>query len=71
MCKQTKHSPGLRAFLYDAKRLAVSNQYITAHAPLQLYYAALILAPSESIIRRQFEEQMPSWIELKSKVQAQ
>ena len=39
-------------------------------APLQLYCSALIFAPRNSIIRRQFEDYIPDWIQLKPKVQA-
>lgn len=31
-------------------------------APLQLYYSGLIFAPRTSIIRREFEEELPNWI---------
>jgi WD40 repeat protein len=39
-------------------------------APLQLYCSALVFAPRNSIIRRQFEDYIPDWIQLKPKVQA-
>ena len=39
-------------------------------APLQLYCSALVFAPRNSIIRRQFKDYIPDWIQLKPKVQA-
>jgi WD40 repeat protein len=38
--------------------------------PLQLYSSALVFALEKSIVRRQFEESIPPWIQRKSKVQA-
>jgi len=39
-------------------------------APLQLYCSGLIFAPGESVIRRQFEECIPAWIQSLPTVQA-
>lgn len=39
-------------------------------APLQLYCSALVFAPQKSIVRREFEEYIPFWIQNKPKVQA-
>ncbi|TVY73353.1 Vegetative incompatibility protein HET-E-1, partial [Lachnellula suecica] len=55
-------SPNLHAFIYDAKRFALYNQSVVEQAPLQLYCAALLFAPTNSIIRRQFEDCIPHWI---------
>jgi WD40 repeat protein len=38
-------------------------------APLQLYCSAFIFAPEKSIVRKQFENYIPSWIFRKPKVQ--
>ncbi len=38
-------------------------------APLQLYCSALVFAPEKSIVRRQFEEYIPPWIQRKPRVQ--
>jgi len=43
---------------------------VIEQAPLQLYCSALVFAPRNSIIRRQFEHYIPDWIQLKPKVQA-
>ena len=37
-------------------------------APLQLYCAALLFAPKNSIIRRRFEDCIPHWIQLKPSI---
>ena len=38
-------------------------------APLQLYCSALIFAPEKSIVRRQFKKCIPTWIQIKPRVQ--
>ncbi|KAG4439200.1 hypothetical protein IFR05_005321 [Cadophora sp. M221] len=63
-------SPNLRAFIYDAKRFALYNRSVIEQAPLQLYCSALIFAPENSIIRRQFERSIPTWIQWKTGVGA-
>ncbi|KAF4626337.1 hypothetical protein G7Y89_g11822 [Cudoniella acicularis] len=63
-------SPNLYAFIYDAKRFALYNRSIIEKTPLQLYCSALVFAPGNSIVRRQFEGCIPDWIQLKPKVQA-
>ncbi|KAK4865268.1 hypothetical protein LT330_001891 [Penicillium expansum] len=49
-------------FLHDAKRFILKNVHIVDQAPLQVYCAALIFAPETAIIRRQFQEELPTWI---------
>ncbi|KAH9203237.1 hypothetical protein DL95DRAFT_529729 [Leptodontidium sp. 2 PMI_412] len=63
-------SPNLHAFIYDTRRFAVYNRSAIEQAPLQLYCSALIFAPERSIVRRQFEGYIPTWIQMKPKVQA-
>jgi WD40 repeat protein len=43
---------------------------VIEQAPLQLYCSALAFAPEKSIVRREFEEYIPPWIQKKPKVQA-
>ncbi|KAH8674500.1 WD40-repeat-containing domain protein [Tricladium varicosporioides] len=62
-------SPNLYAIVHDAKRFALYNRAVIKQAPLQLYCSALVFAPEKSIVRRQFEECIPPWIERKPKVQ--
>ncbi|KAL2048193.1 hypothetical protein N7G274_000104 [Stereocaulon virgatum] len=63
-------SPRLYNFIYDAKRFVLYNRSNIERAPLQLYCSALVFAPENSIIRKQFEEYIPPWILRKPKVQA-
>ncbi|THX74193.1 WD40 repeat-like protein [Aureobasidium pullulans] len=44
----------IRAFVHDAKRFVLQNQYILDMSPLQMYYSALMFSPNHSIIRRKF-----------------
>ncbi|KAH8650245.1 hypothetical protein BGZ60DRAFT_569566 [Tricladium varicosporioides] len=56
-------SPHLHAFVHDAKRSVIEQ------APFQLYCAALLFAPENSIVQRRFGDCIPHWIQLKPKVQ--
>ncbi|KAH9203212.1 hypothetical protein DL95DRAFT_399572, partial [Leptodontidium sp. 2 PMI_412] len=58
-------SPNLHAFIHDAKRFALYNRSVIEQAPLQLYCSALIFAPKRSIVRRQFEGYIPTWMQRK------
>jgi WD40 repeat protein len=42
---------------------------VVEQAPLQLYCSSLIFAPVKSIVRTQFEECIPAWIQTQPKVQ--
>ncbi|THY70618.1 WD40 repeat-like protein [Aureobasidium pullulans] len=44
----------IRAFVHDAKRFVLRNQYIIDKSPLQMYYSALMFSPTRSIIRQKF-----------------
>ncbi|KAI8628847.1 quinon protein alcohol dehydrogenase-like superfamily [Xylariaceae sp. FL1651] len=55
-------SPQLYAFVKDAERFIVFNRATIEKTPLQVYYSALVFAPQQSLIRKQFEQEMPSWI---------
>ncbi|KAH6699976.1 heterokaryon incompatibility protein-domain-containing protein, partial [Leptodontidium sp. MPI-SDFR-AT-0119] len=63
-------SPDWHAFIYDTKRFVLYNRSAIEKAPLQLYCSALVFAPKNSVIRRNFEGRIPDWIQLKPKVQA-
>ncbi|KAI9771952.1 MAG: hypothetical protein M1839_002585 [Geoglossum umbratile] len=65
-----KKSPNLHAFIYDSKRFILYNRSIIEQAPLQTYCSALMFTPEESIVRKQFENHIPSWICKKPRVQA-
>ncbi|TIA68970.1 WD40 repeat-like protein [Aureobasidium pullulans] len=47
-------STQIRAFVHDAKRFVLRNQYIIDMSPLQMYYSALMFSPTRSIIRQKF-----------------
>ncbi|KAG4442537.1 hypothetical protein IFR05_001949 [Cadophora sp. M221] len=66
---QFDRSPGLSAFIHDARRFAVSNRSIIEQAPLQVYCSALVFAPENSIVRKAFEKCIPSWIQTKPRVE--
>ncbi|KAJ5719713.1 hypothetical protein N7493_007291 [Penicillium malachiteum] len=62
-------STGLAAFLQDAKRFVLKNRQVVDEAPLQLYCTGLIFAPQQSIIRREFKSERPTWISQLPKVE--
>ena len=55
-------------FLNDAMRFILANVSTIQDAPLQTYCSALTFAPEKSVIRRTFQDDIPSWISLKPKV---
>ncbi|KAF1815014.1 hypothetical protein P152DRAFT_392310 [Eremomyces bilateralis CBS 781.70] len=63
------HCPRLSEFIQDAKRFVLFNQPVLECAPLQVYYSALIFAPAMSIVRRQFNDRIPRWIQRLPKVE--
>jgi WD40 repeat protein len=63
-------SPNLRSFVRDAKRFVLYNRSMIEVTPLQTYCSALIFAPEDSIVRKQFENDIPKWICQKPTVQA-
>ncbi|KAH0563496.1 hypothetical protein GP486_001931 [Trichoglossum hirsutum] len=65
-----KKSPNLHAFVHDSKRFILYNRSIIEEAPLQAYCSALLFSPKESVVRKQFENHIPSWICKKPRVQA-
>ncbi|RDW62302.1 hypothetical protein BP6252_11735 [Coleophoma cylindrospora] len=66
---RTENSPDLYAFVYDTMRFALYNRFVLEQAPLQLYCSSLIFAPAKSIVRRQFEKNIPTWIRKRPTVQ--
>ncbi|KAJ5289111.1 WD40-repeat-containing domain protein [Penicillium angulare] len=58
--KDTAYST-LSHFLQDAKRFIFKNSQIADRAPLQIYYSGLIFAPRNSIVRKQFDADLPDW----------
>ncbi|KAE8376302.1 hypothetical protein BDV26DRAFT_294231 [Aspergillus bertholletiae] len=55
----------IQRLIHDARRFVVSFKSVFEEAPLQIYASALLFAPQESIVRREFEEEIPAWISQK------
>ncbi|KAL4884595.1 hypothetical protein BJY04DRAFT_215056 [Aspergillus karnatakaensis] len=45
----------LREFIKDAKRFVQHSQSCLQQAPLQMYFSALVFAPTKSVVRNQFK----------------
>jgi hypothetical protein len=52
------------------RRFLLSHKGIIEIAPLQVYISALLFSPTNSLTRRLFSQEEPSWIELKPGVEA-
>jgi WD40 repeat protein len=52
---QAEQSAQLAAFLYDARRFSLTNRAIIDLAPEQVYYSALVFAPTNSIFKQMFK----------------
>ncbi|KAJ5639784.1 uncharacterized protein N7484_007646 [Penicillium longicatenatum] len=63
------HNPRMIAFLHHAKRFLLKNHQIVNEAPLQLYCAGLVFAPTATIIRQRFQAELPAWINLLPQVE--
>src|SRR5271156_5192741 len=61
----------LYSFIHDAKRFLLYNRSIIEEAPLQIYWSALVFAPQRSLVRIQFENEMPSLIKRVGEIQYQ
>src|SRR5947207_381782 len=55
-------------FIHDMKRFTLSMRPAIEQAPLQTYCSALIFAPTESVIKKQFEGRIPRWMQKLPKV---
>ncbi|KAF1808535.1 WD40 repeat-like protein [Eremomyces bilateralis CBS 781.70] len=55
--------PRLSEFIHDAKRFTLYNQQVMERAPLQIYSSALIFTPTTSIVKRQFKDWVPRWMQ--------
>ncbi|PSN59069.1 hypothetical protein BS50DRAFT_626899 [Corynespora cassiicola Philippines] len=52
-------------FIHDGLRLAMWSGPGIQEAPLQMYYSAPVFAPRQSIVRRQYQREMPEGWEVK------
>jgi WD40 repeat protein len=48
--------------LADAKHFVLANRHVIGMAPLQAYVSALAFAPSKSMIRRAYKNELPQWL---------
>jgi WD40 repeat protein len=55
--------PNLYAFIHDIKRFVLYSRVGIEQAPLQIYCSALVFAPANSQVRKQFNGQMPCWVQ--------
>jgi WD40 repeat protein len=55
--------PSLYAFIHDIKRFVLYSRVGIEQAPLQIYCSALVFAPANSQVRKQFNGQMPCWVQ--------
>ena len=56
----------MSSFVHDALRFAMWSGAGIQEAPLQVYYGALVFAPTQSIVRHQFRREMPERVQVKS-----
>ncbi|KAI5465116.1 WD40-repeat-containing domain protein [Mariannaea sp. PMI_226] len=52
----------LSDLIRDARRFILSHGWAIGNAPLQAYTSALVFSPRQSITRKLFEKEEPSWI---------
>ncbi|KAL7809859.1 WD40 repeat-like protein [Trichoderma aethiopicum] len=53
----------LLSFLRDAHRFVLYNRRGIELAPLQVYSSALVCSPSQSLVRKAFQRDFPTWIQ--------
>ncbi|KAK6511458.1 hypothetical protein TWF481_000374 [Arthrobotrys musiformis] len=63
--------PNLQAFLHDAHRFILYNRLAIEESPLQTYCSALIFAPRQSLVRKQFQNEMHCWVKRSETTQSQ
>ncbi|KAH8595410.1 WD40-repeat-containing domain protein [Bisporella sp. PMI_857] len=64
-----RNCPDLQMFIHDMKRFVLFCRPGIEQTPLQLYYSVLIFVPTQSIVKRQFDHLVPSWIHRSSNVE--
>ncbi|KAL9619579.1 MAG: hypothetical protein Q9160_005855, partial [Pyrenula sp. 1 TL-2023] len=60
---RTYNYPHLYALIHDLRRFAVYSLPAIERAPLQVYSSALIFTPAKSMVREQFADSIPRWIQ--------
>ena len=61
----------LPAMIRDAYRFALSFGRIIEQAPLQAYSSALVFAPTGSLVKKYFEQEVPEWLGNRPTVEAE
>ncbi|KAH6636889.1 hypothetical protein F5144DRAFT_199344 [Chaetomium tenue] len=61
-------SDKVSAFLSDTRRVIRSHCSVLDIWPLQVYYSAIVFAPTQSVVRKTFEDQFPAWLALPPKL---
>lgn len=58
------HSPGSKValFMEDAGRFVVEHKYTIDRAPCQVYVSALLFSPRNSLVRQNFQSEIPKWV---------
>ncbi|KAM0147384.1 hypothetical protein ACHAPG_010625 [Botrytis cinerea] len=69
-CISVTQEPQLHTFVHDAKRFILHSRIGIEQAPLQIYCSGLFFAPENSIIRKTFQDCIPSWIYKISRIQS-
>ncbi|KAJ5725062.1 uncharacterized protein N7483_006419 [Penicillium malachiteum] len=59
---QSDTMPELGSFLLDVKRFIVRNFEGVEMAPLQIYVSSLLFSPHNSLVRKQFQDEIPASI---------
>ncbi|KAK3379285.1 vegetative incompatibility protein HET-E-1 [Lasiosphaeria ovina] len=63
-----KDSTAVSALLRDVRRVILNHCSVIDASPLQVYYSALVFAPEESVVRKMFRDQFPTWLSLVPRV---
>ncbi|KAK5243506.1 hypothetical protein LTS06_010745 [Exophiala xenobiotica] len=65
LVQERADAPTLLEQVHDARRFLMYHKQGIEISPLQVYTSALILSPTDSLIRRHFKEEEPKWIAIK------
>ncbi|KAL8403218.1 hypothetical protein RB594_008469 [Gaeumannomyces avenae] len=57
-------SIAVSALLRDVRRVILSHCSVIDASPLQLYCSAIVFVPEESVVRKMFRNQFPTWLAL-------
>ncbi|KAL8284649.1 hypothetical protein RB600_009186 [Gaeumannomyces tritici] len=57
-----EESTAVSALLRDVRRVILSHCLVIDTSPLQLYCSAIVFAPEESVVRKKFRDQFPTWL---------